>query len=93
MPNAPRAAAAAEFCRVLAPGGVVALTDSIQLGDRPALDGRLGNFVKLNEPHYADYLQCDLPALFDGLEPDTKWLTSSSKTLSFRKARQPDGDA
>merc|ERR1719161_3464299 len=35
MPEAARAAAAAEMARVLAPGGVMILTDSVQRGDRP----------------------------------------------------------
>lgn len=28
------------------------MTDSVQLGDRPAWDKTLGNFGNLNEPHY-----------------------------------------
>eukprot|EP00966_Prymnesium_polylepis_P292108 6746148-Prymnesium_polylepis.1 len=35
MPADARAAAAAEMARVVAPGGVVIVTDSMQRGDRP----------------------------------------------------------
>ena len=52
LPHSARAAAAAEMARVVAPGGVVVLTDSIQKGDRVPLDATLGNFQYLNEPHY-----------------------------------------
>lgn len=44
--------AAHATCRVLKPGGLVVLTDSVQLGDRSAWDKTLGNFGNLNEPHY-----------------------------------------
>jgi hypothetical protein len=37
---------------VLRPGGLVVLTDSVQLGDRPAWDATLGLFGNMNEPHY-----------------------------------------
>ena len=87
MPEEARAAAAAEMARVLAPGGVLVLTDSMQRGDRPSLDGRLGNFAKLNEPHYENYIDTFLPALFtaSGLECGRKSVSSSTKCLSFRK--------
>lgn len=92
LPETARAAAAAEMARVVRPGGVVVLTDSMQRGDRPALDGRLSNFAKLNEPHYENYIDCYLPALFEarGLLCDRKWVSSSSKCLSFKK---PTADA
>jgi ubiquinone/menaquinone biosynthesis C-methylase UbiE len=35
MPEEARAAAAAEMFRLLKPGGLAVLTDSVQLGDRP----------------------------------------------------------
>lgn len=38
--------------RVVKPGGLVVLTDSVQLGDRPVWDKTLGNFGNMNEPHY-----------------------------------------
>ena len=59
----------------------------MQKGDRPVLDKILGNFGALNEPHYEDYITTDIGALFEagGLTCDTKYVASSTKTLSFRK--------
>ena len=87
MPSDARARAAAEMSRVLAPGGALAFTDSVQRGDRPPLDDRLVNFSDLNEPHYEDYIQSDLGTYFEskGLVPGGKWLASTSKTLGFTK--------
>merc|ERR1719265_3026557 len=87
MPEAARAAAAAEMARVLAPGGVVSLVDSTQRGDRPSQDEYMVNFKHLNEPHYVNYIGTYLPALFTehGLTTDRKWFESVSKCLSFRK--------
>lgn len=87
LPQEARRRAALEMCRVIAPGGTVVLTDSMQKGDRPVLDDLLGNFGKLNEPHYANYIETDLSALFEegGLVCDRKYVSSSSKTLSFTK--------
>ena len=78
---------AAEMSRVLKPGGMLILTDSIQLGDRPKLNANLGNFKAFNEPNYVDYINLDLGKLFmdAGLLPDAKEVGSSTKTLSFRK--------
>ena len=44
LPPAARRAMAAEVGRVLKPGGVLVVADSIQLGDRPRLDPHLGRF-------------------------------------------------
>ena len=87
MPHEARAQAAAEMGRVLAPGGVLAFTDSVQRGDRPPLDDRLGAFSDLNEPHYEDYIRSDIGAYFEdaGLEAGGKWIASTSKTLGFTK--------
>lgn len=52
LPAEARRAAAAEMARVLAPGGMLVLTDSVQLGDREAFDPTLGNFENFNEPYY-----------------------------------------
>ncbi len=52
MPEDARMAAAAEFSRVLRPGGLCIISESVQLGDRPYLDATLGAFGAMNEPHY-----------------------------------------
>ena len=49
----------AEMARVLRPGGVAIVTDSIQLGDRERLDSNLGRFGDFNEPFYRTYITED----------------------------------
>ncbi|GIL58513.1 hypothetical protein Vafri_13460 [Volvox africanus] len=87
LPEAIRRRAAAEFFRVLKPGGMAVLTDSVQLGDRPAWDESIGAFGDFNEPYYRSYISSDLGAMFEevGFLCDTKYLCSATKTLSFRK--------
>ena len=88
LPSEARANAAREMARVVAPGGTVVLTDSMQKGDRPALDEQLSRFSNLNEPHYNGYIETHLGELFcedAGLVRGSKIVASSSKTLSFRK--------
>ncbi|KAI8105187.1 hypothetical protein M9435_000357 [Picochlorum sp. BPE23] len=87
LPAESQEKAAAEMARVLKPGGMVVLTDSVQLGDRPSMDATLGNFGDFNEPFYRDYIERDLGALFEsvGLVCDSKALNSTTKSLSFIK--------
>ena len=94
LPHEARRAAAAEMARVCKPGGLVVWVDSVQTGDRPALDATLGNFQYLNEPHYPTYINEDVGALFmdAGLEPFEKHTSSTSKCLSFVKPCADDDD-
>lgn len=87
LPADVRKKAAQEMARVVKPGGMVVLTDSVQLGDRPSMDAGLGGFSSFNEPYYYNYINSDLGLLFDeaGLQCDTKVMSSTTKTLSFRK--------
>lgn len=87
LPPDVRRAAAKEMVRVLKPGGMLIITDSIQLGDRLPLDAGIGKFSDFNEPYYQTYIAEDLGRMFMdcGLECDEKLLASSSKVLSFRK--------
>jgi ubiquinone/menaquinone biosynthesis C-methylase UbiE len=95
LPPAARRAAAGEMARVVKPGGMVVLTDSMQLGDRPIFDATMANFGDFNEPFYRGYVAEDLGALFveAGLECDTKVVGSTTKTLSFRKPLAAAGAA
>jgi ubiquinone/menaquinone biosynthesis C-methylase UbiE len=92
LPRDVRKKVAAEMARVVAPGGTVVFTDSIQTGDRPILDSALGNFERMNEPYYGDFLQDDLTGHFEsqGLKPMIKIVRSTTKSLSFKKPGQLD---
>jgi ubiquinone/menaquinone biosynthesis C-methylase UbiE len=97
LPAAVRRKAAAEMARVCKPGGMVVLTDSVQLGDREAFDPQLGQFGNFNEPYYQGYINSDIGQLFEeaGLLPHMKTVASSTKSLSFKKplkasAAQPE---
>ena len=87
LPRDVRASVSAEIARVLKQDGTLVLTDSIQTGDRPSLDEGLARFQEMNEPYYIDYCADDLPAHFEnvGLEPLTKTVRSTTKSLSFLK--------
>ncbi|KAF6266375.1 S-adenosyl-L-methionine-dependent methyltransferase [Scenedesmus sp. NREL 46B-D3] len=87
MPEEARSAAVSEMFRLLKPGGLAVLTDSVQLGDRPQWDPTLGAFGNFNEPHYKNFIACDFGALFKaaGFKCGTKIVASASKTLSFVK--------
>jgi ubiquinone/menaquinone biosynthesis C-methylase UbiE len=66
LPRAVRRRVAEELARVLRPGGNLLFLDSIQRGDHAAFDPLLDRFPQAtHEPYYADYIDEDLPALFD----------------------------
>lgn len=90
IPREVRSRVAAEMARVVRPGGRVIFTDSVQLGDRPIFDATMGNFQNMNEPHYQDYIEDNLPSHFEnaGLKCLKKIVLTSTKSLSFVK---PDG--
>jgi ubiquinone/menaquinone biosynthesis C-methylase UbiE len=86
LPRKARAAVAREIARVLKPGGIFVLVDSLQRGDRPALDPLLAAFPKMfHEPYYADYARADLTALFGGagLRPAGTEIAFMSKVTAF----------
>jgi len=73
LPKKIRVQVLGEVRRVLKPGGRFVLTDSLQLGDTPALDPVLNSFPKqFHEPYYADWIASDVPALLAsaGLHPE-----------------------
>ena len=87
LPPESRALVAAEMMRVVRPGGLVVLTDSSQLGDRPELDANLGNFQAFNEPFYGSYIEDDLGKYFAdaGGKYHEKHVSSVTKSISFIK--------
>lgn len=88
LPPRVRHQVAAELARVLKPGGVLVLADSLQTGDHQDLDQMLEYFpVGFHEPYYSSYLNEDLGALFgavglDLVESRTAFLT---KVLTFKR--------
>lgn len=55
-----RAAAAKEFARVIKPGGLVVVNDSMQVGDRKGMDGVFPLFpASYHEPYFMDYVNTD----------------------------------
>lgn len=88
LPRAVRERAAAEFERVLRPGGRLVLVDSFQRGDEPGFDGLLELFpLAYHEPYFADYVRHDLGALFKnvGLQPVGAERAHMSKVMTFAK--------
>lgn len=88
LPPRVRRDAVREIARLLKPGGVVVLADSIQTGDAPDLDRMLEYFpVGLHEPYFNSYLGEDFEALFGevGLELEQADLAFLTKVMRFRR--------
>jgi ubiquinone/menaquinone biosynthesis C-methylase UbiE len=67
LPPRVRPVVAASLARVLKPGGVLVLVDSVQPTDTPDLARLLEAFpVYFHEPYYGSYAETDLAALFAG---------------------------
>jgi ubiquinone/menaquinone biosynthesis C-methylase UbiE len=94
LPPKIRAAAAKEIGRVLKPGGIFVLADSIQYGDAPAFDGLIDIFpTLLHEPYYAGFAKSDLGALFKpaGLIRESADVAYMTKITTFRKQTRRAG--
>jgi ubiquinone/menaquinone biosynthesis C-methylase UbiE len=88
LPPKIRREVAREVARVLAPGGLFVLIDSIQRGEHPPYDGLLDLFpVGFHEPYFAGYLDEDLVGLFEGegLRLHSRDRGFMSTILAFRK--------
>lgn len=88
LPPRVRRGAAREIARVLKPGGVFVLADSIQTGDAADLDRMLEYFpVGFHEPYFCSYLAEDFAALFSevGLDVEQSELAFLTKVTRFRK--------
>ncbi len=89
LPPLVRAIVAAEIARLLKPGGVLILADTIQHGDEPGLDILLENFPRgFHEPYYDSYCRTDLAALFEvaGLKQENETLAFLTKVSCFVKS-------
>lgn len=72
LPRDVRRGIAREMARVVKPGGLVVINDSLQQGDRPDMDAVLPLFpANYHEPYYMDYTQDDMTEIMRevGLEP------------------------
>lgn len=93
LPPAARKNIAAEIARLLKPGGLFVLVDTIQYGDEPGFDILLENFPRgFHEPYYDSYCRTDLEALFGeaGLGKRDETAAFLSKVTAFGKMRRPD---
>ncbi|HTX51726.1 MAG TPA: class I SAM-dependent methyltransferase [Caulobacteraceae bacterium] len=89
LPPTIRIAVAAETARVLKPGGLFAVADSIQPADEPRLARLLEAFpAYFHEPYYAGYAKTDLSALFGaaGLKPVAEDSAFLTKAMVFEKS-------
>ena len=81
LPGEARQNVVNEAWRVLEPGGVLVLADSIQLADTPELSVVMDNFRKFfHEPYYRDYIGDDIEARlltagFEGVTAESHFMT------------------
>src|SRR3954468_22497560 len=88
LPPEVRGAVLKEMARVLKPGGLVVIVDSIQKGDQPSWDGLLDLFPHyFHEPYYADYVNGNLTASCEaaGLKPVAGERAFLSKVAAFTR--------
>lgn len=89
LPPRVRREVARELARVVKPGGVFVLADSLQWGDAADLDRMLEYFPQgFHEPYFASYLDEDLVALFKeaGFVVEETELAFLTKVIRFRRS-------
>jgi len=89
LPPRVRPQVLAEVRRVLRPGGLFVLADSLQHGDTPGLDGMLEYFPEgFHEPYYKGYLDWDMDAAVTeaGFEKAGERLAFLTKVTVWRAA-------
>lgn len=88
LPPEVRRRVSSEIARVLKPGGLFVMVDSLQFGDRPEWDGLLEAFpVRFHEPYYRHYAIDDLDSMFAqaGLAAQEQSLAFMSKVIVRRR--------
>jgi ubiquinone/menaquinone biosynthesis C-methylase UbiE len=88
LPPEIRVEAARDIARVMKPGGLFVLVDSLQTGDEPDYDGLLEVFPELfHEPYFRGYLDDDLERLFAqfGFVSEGRTNAFLSKVVRLRK--------
>jgi ubiquinone/menaquinone biosynthesis C-methylase UbiE len=88
LPPEIRVEAARDIARVIKPGGLFILVDSLQTGDEPDYDGLLEVFPELfHEPYFGGYLEDDLERLFArfGFVSEGRTNAFLSKVVRLRK--------
>ncbi len=97
LPPKVRSKVAAEIGRVLKPGGLFALADSVQPVDEPRLARLLEAFpAYFHEPFYGTYAKADLADLFGaaGLELAAEDRAFLTKAMLFERTDDnPDGES
>lgn len=91
LPRTIREKVLLEFHRVLEPGGILVLADSIQINDSPKFISIMENFHKtFHEPFYRDYIEQDIDSKikeigFNDVESNSFFMTkvwSATKTIN-----------
>ncbi|HVZ98787.1 MAG TPA: class I SAM-dependent methyltransferase [Caulobacterales bacterium] len=88
LPPRVRREAAREAARIIKPGGVLVIADSIQAGDAADLDRMLEYFpIGFHEPYFASYQSEELPRLFAdaGFVHEETELAFLTKVMRFRR--------
>ena len=88
LPPKVRGQVIAEVGRVVKPGGVFVLADSLQFGDRPEIDGLLEYFPQaFHEPYFKSYLAYDFASVLEaaGFKHERQTLAFMTKVSVWRK--------
>ena len=88
LPPRVRSVVLAEMYRVLKPGGLLIIAESVQFGDYPEMDGLLEYFPHgFHEPYYKGYLSWNVQETCEsiGFVPDRRTLAFLTKINSFRR--------
>jgi ubiquinone/menaquinone biosynthesis C-methylase UbiE len=92
LPRKVRHAALTEMARVLKPGGILILVDSLQRGDRPDYEALMDHFpAAFHEPYYDDYTRDDLSSVLEqaGLAPPRVERAYFSRIMQATKPERP----